>query len=571
MDGVVIRAIIHELNQLITGGRISKIYQPNKRDLTFVIRSQGKNHRLCLSAHPTLPRIHLTTLKEKNPQNPPSFCMILRKFCEGGTIESIEQVGMDRIVHLNIFTRNEMGDRVIKRLVIEIMGKHSNIILVNPENNRILDSIVRVTQQMSQARQIAPGLLYQSPPTQTKLNPLEIEYEPFIAGFDYNGGRLDRQIVNRFSGLGPQTAKEIIHRWGIGSRKELWDAFQSLMQQIRNHQYQPSIIETGDKKILTVLPLTSIQGKTKSFSSINQCVDEFYTTKAKQDRLRQQTIDLQRLIQSELMRNKKKMKLLIQESNDDQKAEQARLFGELLMASLHQIKRGEKEVQVANFFDPNNPMIKIPLDPAKTPVENAENYFKKYRKYQAAKKWKQKEIEKSQEKIAYLETVQMQLSHPDQHEIDQIREELEEVGIVKPKHQKKSKNPSTKPTLLHVYSSDQTLILVGKNNRQNDYLTHKVASAKDTWLHTKEIPGSHVVIRGSSISQTTLMEAAMLAVYFSKARESSQVPVDYTLVKYVKKPKGAHPGFVTYEKQKTLYVTPDSDKIQQLLAQASEE
>lgn len=568
-DGVVIRAIIYELNQIITGGRISKIYQPNKRDLTLVIRSQGKNHLLRLSAHPAFPRIHLTTSKDRNPQEPPPFCMILRKFCKGGLVESIQQVGMERIVHLNILTRNEIGDRVPKRIVVEIMGKHSNIILMNPENNLILDSMVRVNQEISQVRHLSPGVPYMPPPAQDKINPLEVDQNQFIAGFDYNRGRLDQQIVHRFTGLGPQIAKEIIHRAGLSKREQLWQAFHTMMKQIEHHQYQPSIIESDGKKVFTVIPLTFIRGKVQTFNSINHCIDEFYTSKAKQDQLRQHTHDLRRRIENELSKSKKKLKMLEREYADDKKAEQARLYGELLMASLHQVKRGDTEIEVINFFDPSCPTIKIPLDPALTPAENAERYFKKYRKYKASKTWNRQQKEKTIQKIKYLESVQMQLLHSNQQEIDQIREELAEAGILKIKQEKTSRKKSAQPTPLHVYSSDQTLILVGKNNRQNDYLTQKMASAQDTWLHTKEIPGSHVVIRGSSISQSTLLEAAMLAAYFSKARESSQVPVDYTLVKHVKKPKGAHPGFVIYEKQKTLFVTPDQKKIQQLLKNSS--
>lgn len=568
-DGVVIRAIVHELNQIIVGGKIRKIYQPHKRELTFLIRSHGKNYQLRLSAHSAFPRIHLTTAKEQNPQEPPPFCMILRKFCEGGWIESIQQVGLERIVHLNIFTRNEIGDRVFKRVIVEMMGKHSNIILVDPKKNIILDSIVHVNQAMSQVRQLSPGVLYTPPPSQHKINPLNVVQDSFIAGFDYNGGKLDQQIVQRFTGLGPQIAKEILHRSGLGRREQLWQSFHSMMTQIQQHHYQPSIIETDKKTIFSVIPLTFIRGKVQSFTSVNQCVDQYYTTKVKQDRFRQQMHELRRLIDHELSKNKKKLKRLEKEYADDQKAEETRLYGELLMASLHQIKRGALEVEVVNFFDPNYPTVKIPLDPARTPAENAERYFKKYRKYKASKTWNHQQREKTMERIEYLESVRVQLLHADPQEMEQIREELTEVGLIKSRQQEKRKKVA-KPTPLHVYSSDQTLILVGKNNRQNDYLLQKIASAQDTWLHTKEIPGSHVVIRGTSISPSTLIEAAMLAAYFSKARESSQVPVDYTLVKHVKKPKGAHPGFVTYKKQKTLFVTPDPTKIQQLLEQSSE-
>lgn len=564
-DGVVTRAIVFELNQMIKGGKIRKIYQPHKRDITLIIRAQGKNHSLHLSADPIYPRLHLTTFKQQNPQEPPPFCMILRKFCKGGWIESIQQVGMDRIVHLNIRTRNELGDHVHKRIVIEMMGKHSNIILMDCENNTILDSIVHVTEQVSRVRQVLPGIPYTPPPHQQKMHPLEIEYDQFIAGFDYNRGKLDQQIVHRFTGIGPLMAKEILHRSRLPKREQLWKSFQCIMNQIQNNQYQPMIIETKEKKVLTVIPFTFIQGKSIPFSSVNACVDHYYTVKAQQNQLKQKRQALQRMIQKELTKHQKKLKQLKQKQTDQQKAKQAQLFGELLMASLHQVKRGDTEIEVVNYFDPALATVKIPLDPALTPTENAEQYFKRYRKLKDSQRWQQEQKEKTTQMIQYLETIQTQLTHANQEEIDQIREELTEVGIIKPNRTNTKKKRVSKLTPLKVYSSDKTLILVGKNNRQNDYLTQKIASSQDTWLHAKEIPGSHVVIRSSTISETTLMEAAMLAAYFSKARESSQVPVDYTLIKHVKKPKGAHPGFVIYKNQKTLFVTPDREKIEKML------
>lgn len=563
-DGVVTRAIVYECNQILKGGKIRKIYQPHRRDLTLVIRSQGKNYSLTISADPVYPRMHLTTYKHQNPAEPPSFCMILRKFCEGGWIESIQQVGMDRIVHLNIRTRNEIGDDVQKRIVVEIMGKHSNIILIDCETNTVLDSIVHVDQQISRVRQLLPGVPYSPPPTQQKLHPLEVTYEQFIAGFDYNRGKLDQQIVQRFTGLGPQIAKEILHRSRLPKREALWQSFHTLMQQIHKHHYQPMIIETREKKVLTVIPLTSINGNIETFRTVNQCVDHYYTTKATQNQLKQQIQDLSRRLQNERKKNIKKLKQLKKKEEDHKKAKQAQFFGELLMASLHKIKRGMTEVEVVNYFDPSLPTVTIPLDPARTPVENAEHYFKIYRKFKDSQQWIQQQHEKTIRTIEYLESIQTQLLHANQEEIDQIREELSEIGIIKTKRNT-SKKRETRPTPLKVFSSDKTLILVGKNNRQNDYLTHQIASSGDTWLHAREIPGSHVVIRSSTFSEETLLEAAMLAAYFSKARDSSQVPVDYTLIKHVKKPKGAHPGFVTYKHQKTIFVTPDQQKIKQLL------
>lgn len=566
-DGVVTRAIVHELQQTLLGGRISKIYQPQPRDLTLVIRAKRANHLLLLSAHASLPRIQLTQTKPNNPKEPPSFCMLMRKYCEGGIIHAIEQVEMERIVHIDILARNELGDPVVRRLVMEIMGRHSNLILINLEDSRILDSIVHVGYNVSQVRQVLPGLTYVSPPPQQKSNPLTVNETQFIAGFDYNGGRLDRQIVNRFTGIGPQLAKEIVHRAGLGQRTKLWKAFRATIEQIKQHQYQPTIVNTSTKKYFAAFPLTFLPGTATTFATMNECIDQFYTSKAKQDWIRQQTSDLYRLVQNELAKNKKKLTVLDKEFQKIKRADQMRIYGELLMASLYQVKRGDTELEVVNFYDPKSPIVKIPLDPVYTPIENAERYFKKYNKLKTAYKWNREQKEKTKKDIAYLESILVQLEQLTVAEIEQIREELAEAGILKQKQTKQKKKP-IKPTPLQLYSSDQTPIWVGKNNKQNDYLTHRLASSYDTWLHTKEIPGSHVVIRSRSISEQTLREAAMLAAYFSKARESSQVPVDYTLVKHVKKPSGGRLGFVTYEKQQTIYVTPDPEKVEQLLASA---
>lgn len=563
-DGIVTRAMVHELNQKIIGGRISKIYQPHTHDLNLVIRAKGENHILLISAHPSFPRIQLTSNKENNPKTPPSFCMFMRKHCEGGTIQSITQVGMERIIYIDILSRSELGDPTIRRLVVEIMGRHSNIILIKPEDEQILDSMIHVNSSTSRYRQVLPGQPYVLPPSQQKIHPLEVDKTKFIAGFDYNGGQLDRQIVSRFTGIGPQLAKEIVHRAGIGQKEQLWVSFSSIMQQVAKHIYEPTLIEGKKKTFFSAFPLTYLQGNRQTFPSMNQCVDKFYTKKVKQDQLKQKIHQLAKRVQSELSKNQKKIQILEKESVKIQQADQWRIYGELLMAHLHEVQRGETEVEVNNFFEPESPMIKIPLDPAFTPAKNAERFFKKYHKLKSAKKWNFEQKEKTYQHIQYLESILVQLQYSDTQEIEQIRDELIETGILR-KSQRKKKKQKAHPTPLQIYSSDQTPIWIGKNNRQNDYLTHKLARSQDTWLHTKEIPGSHVVIRSEQFSKQTLYEAAMLAAYFSKAKESSQVPVDYTLVKHVKKPNGAHPGYVIYKNQRTLYVTPDQKIIQQLL------
>lgn len=566
-DGMVTRAIAHELKSLI-GGRITKIYQPSETDLVFHVRSHGQNRKLLLSAHPAYARVHFTTAPQDNPQEPPMFCMLLRKHGEGAIIERIEQVGMERIIHMDIRSRDELGDEVMRRLVIEIMGRHSNIIFIDPETGTIFDAIKRVSHAVSQYRQIYPGATYIAPPSQNKKNPLETDRDRFIAGFDYNSGRIDKQIVDRFTGLSPLLAKEIVHRAEIGSREHLWESFSRIMEWGRHHQYEPAITQTPSKSYFSVWPLQHLEGETRTFASMSDCLEHFYFGKAERDRVRQQTHDLIRKLKNEIEKNEKKIEILKRELEDTKKAEHYRICGELITAFMHQIKRGDKETKVVNYYDPEAPEITIPLDHALSPSENAQRYFKKYNKLKAAKKWNAEQIEKAGQEIAYLESVLVQLENTSLKDVEQIREELEEEGWLKKTAKKAARKKKEAPVPMTVFASDGTPILIGRNNKQNDYLTHQLASSSDTWLHTKDIPGSHVVIRSKEVSDTALFEAAMLAAYYSKARESSQVPVDFTLIKHVKKPSGARPGFVIYEQQQTLYVTPDESKVKELLDQS---
>ncbi|MFC7442361.1 Rqc2 family fibronectin-binding protein [Laceyella putida] len=563
-DGLVTHAIVHELQRLV-GGRITKIYQPGDAELVLHIRSQGQNHKLLLSAHPAYARVQFTDAPQDNPKEPPMFCMLMRKHSEGGIVEAIAQVDMERIIHFDFRSRDELGDEVTRRLVIEIMGRHSNIILVDPETQTIIDGIKRVSHAVSQHRQIYPGAAYVAPPAQDKKNPLEIDKQSFIAGFDYNSGRLDKQMVQRFTGLGPLTAKEIVHSAGVATRDRLWEAFHQVMEKAKRHDYVPTITKTADKSLFSLWPLTHVTGESKSYATMSECLEHFFYGKAERDRVRQQTVDLIRKLKNEIDKNEKKIAILTAELESAEQAETLRIYGELITAYMHQIKRGDTETKVMNYYDENAPEITIALDPLLTPSENAQRYFKKYNKLKAAKKWNVEQIAKAKDEKAYLESVLVQLENSTLRDVEQIREELEEQGWLKAQPKKQQRKKKEAPAPLSVQATDGTPILVGRNNKQNDYLTHQLAHATDTWLHTKDIPGSHVVIRSKTVSEQTLREAAILAAYYSKARESSQVPVDFTLVKHVKKPSGARPGFVIYEQQQTLYVTPDEEVVKRLL------
>lgn len=564
-DGVVTRAVVRELNKLV-GGRIAKIHQPHHSDIVMQVRMQGETVKLLLSANPTYPRLHVTTEEFTNPLEAPMFCMLLRKHCEGGLIESIEQVGMERIVHIDVRTRDELGDTARRRIIMEIMGKHSNIILVDPATGMILDSAMHVTLAISQYRQVVPGRPYVSPPSQNKRDPLSTTQQEFLSSLDWNSGRLDKQMVDAYTGISPLLAKEIVHRAGLANRVTLWEAFSTVREAIREHRYAPSIVETKEKSYFHVVELTHLTAQsTATFDSIHTCLQAYFEGKALRDTVKQRSHDLIRFVTAERNKNEKKIEKLEHTLQEAKDAEQFRLYGELITANMHQIKRGDTELVTVNWYDESGATVTIPLDPLKTPSENLQSYYRRYNKAKNSLQVVSEQIEQARAEIAYLDGLLVQLGHASLQEAEEIREELVEQGYIRDRKKRgPRKKKDVRPELERYVSTDGTDILVGKNNKQNDYLTNKLASPHDTWLHTKDIPGSHVVIRAREFSEQTLWEAANLAAYFSRAQQGSQVPVDYTLVKHVKKPSGSKPGFVIYEQQRTLYVTPDENLIRQL-------
>lgn len=566
-DGIFTYAMTKELKRTIENGRISKIYQPYKNELLFVVRANGKNHKLLLSANPTYARIHLTNEQYDNPSEPSMFCMLLRKYLEGSVIEHIEQIDMDRIIVFTIRTRNELGDISVKQLIVEIMGRHSNIILVDKEKQIILDSIKHVSPAVNRHRTIMPGQAYIEPPKQDKVNPLSINHvEDVLKKIDFNAGKLDKQIVEHFAGVSPVFAKEVVFRAGLANRTTIPKAFLEMMDEIKSEKFTPQIISYENKKAFYILDLTYLKGDShKTFDTISELLDRFYFGKADRDRIKQQAHDIERFIQNEKAKNEKKIGKLERTLTDAEKAEKYKLYGELLTANLYSIKRGDKEARVLNYYSDNQDMLTIPLDILKSPSENAQHYFHKYQKAKNSVAVVMEQIEKAKEEVAYFDTLLQQIESATNKDVEEIREELMDEGYLKKRFKKgPKKNKVQKPTLEHYVATDGTEILVGKNNKQNDYLTNKVAARDETWLHTKDIPGSHVVIRSKEPNDETILEAANIAAYFSKAKSSSAVPVDFTKVRYVKKPSGAKPGFVIYENQQTVYVTPDEDLVVRL-------
>ncbi len=559
-DGLFTRAMTDELARELKGGRISKIHQPYKNEIVLVVRANGKNHKLLLSAHPSYARVQITDESYDNPSEPPMFCMLLRKHLEGFFLEDIHQIELDRIIIFEVKGRNEIGDTSYKQLIIEIMGRHSNITLVDKTRNMILDSIKHVSYAVNSYRAILPGQEYILPPRQEKINPFEADENDILRQIDFNSGKLDKQLVAAFAGMSPLFAKEILFQAGLANRSTLPNAFLSYMQLLKEQKIAPTITTSAQKDNFYLFPLTHLQGEMKEFTSLSEMLDRFYFGKAERDRVKHQSNDLERFIVNEKEKNEKKITKLTATLKEAENAEILKLYGELITANLYAIQKGIKEIEVINYYDETGATVTIPLEPQKTPSENAQRYFTKYQKAKNSVAIVKEQIEKAHEERTYFELLHQQINSASPKDIEEIREELIEGGYLKARHKKQNKkSQNTKPTLEQYLSSDGTVILVGKNNKQNDYLTNKLAARDEIWLHTKDIPGSHVVIRSKEPSEETIVEAAALAAYFSKARSSSSVPVDFTQVRHVKKPSGAKPGFVIYDNQQTVYVTPDEE------------
>lgn len=539
-DGFMTRAMTHELQTLLTSGRISKIYQPYKTELIFTIRANGKNHQLLLSANASFARIHLTKEKYDNPSTPPMFCMLLRKHLEGSFIEKIEQLDMERIIVFHVKNKDELGDETFKQLYIEIMGRHSNISLVDKQTGTILDSIKHIGPTQSSYRTVMPGQPYKLPPEQNKANPFELDGDELLKRIDFNAGKIDRQLVNQIAGLSPQLANEITFQSGtFVNRSTLPSAFLQIMGQLKEHRYEPEMITVNGKETFSIIRLEHLNGERKSFSTISELLDRFYYGKAERDRVKQQAQDLERFLRNEWQKNKKKIKKLEQTLVQAERAKEYQKLGELLTANLYLVKRGDKKVEVIDYYDESGGSIEIKLDPQKSPSDNAQAYFKKYNKAKNSVAVVEEQIEKSKEEVAYFDQLIQQMESAAPRDIEEIREELMEEGYIRRRVKQQKKKKETKPQLEQYISTNGIEFFVGKNNKQNDYVTNKFARQDEIWLHTKDIPGSHVVIRSTDPDDETLLEAATVAAFYSKAKQSSSVPVDYTKIRHVKKPNGA--------------------------------
>lgn len=561
-DGVFTHAMINELRETLLSGRISKIHQPYENEVVLVIRSRGKNQRLLLSAHPSYARIQITQIDYQNPDTPPNFVMMLRKHLDGAILESIEQIENDRVIHFHFTKRDELGDLQNIILIVELMGRHSTIILVNKESGKILDAIKHIGSSQNTYRSLLPGVDYIAPPEQNQLNPFSQEKEKVF----HRLSQMDltpKGIQQQFQGIGFDTAQELVARLTERPNEKMlvWQEFFTSI----DTQLSPSLYEVAEKEYFTPINYRFFDSNTqqkKMYPTLSALLDAFYQEKAEKDRAKQQGGELIRKIENELKRNRNKLKKREQTLKDSENAEDYRRDGELLTTFMAQVPRGANEVTLPNYYEEDRP-ITIKLDPALTPNQNAQKYFHRYQKLKNAVKLIGKQIEEAKNEIDYLESVLSQLEIAGPMDIEVIKEELTAEGYLKKKSSKKQKRK--KPSQPDQYlSTDGTLILVGKNNLQNDQLSLKTAKKTDYWLHAKNIPGSHVIIKSDQPSDETITEAAELAAYFSKYRHSAQVPVDLVQVKHLRKPNGAKPGYVIYENQKTIIVTPEEEKINKM-------
>ncbi len=575
-DGITMAGITAEMNKELLGGRVDKIYQPLEDEILLTIRNYGTSYKILISANSARPRIHMVPSLKENPPSPPLFCMVLRKYLGGGRIIKIVQPDFERILIIDIETMNELGDITPKKLIVEIMGKHSNIILTD-ENHKILDSIKRISHEKSSVREVLPGKTYTFPPSQNKLNPLKLDWENFLdLSHRQAGQKLQELIYKNYTGISPIMASEICNlanldasdacdKLSLENTHCLFSSFQSIMNQISEARFAPEIIYDPDSHRVidfSLLSMTQFKDFDKqNFSTSSDVLEHFYQEKDTYYHIKQKSKDMHHLITSRIDRCLKKKEILEKTRKETADMELWKLKGELITASIYDIAKGTTTYCAVNFYEDTMPEVQISLDPMKTPSENAQIYFKKYNKAKRTLAALDIQEYQNNQELLYLESILTALDNAeDEADLMEIRAELEQSGIAKKKNKKvcsQQKGKKSKP--LHYVSSDHLDIYVGKSNHQNDELTLHFADNTDIWMHTKNIPGSHVIIRtnGQDVPSTTLLEAANLAAFYSKGKSGSNVPIDYTLRKYVKKPNGAKPGMVIYDKNKTVYITPD--------------
>ncbi len=580
-DGIVTKCIVDELNTLLAGGRVEKVFQPEADEIVLLVRSKSQNYRLVASANANYPRLHITALQKENPQTPPVFCMLMRKHLSGGKLLDINFHDYERVISINIESVNELGDLSVKQVVVEIMGKHSNIILLNSEN-KIIDSVKHVDSDISSVREVMPARTYILPPAQNKelpenIAPEEIFQHPMVS----EAKHIEGLLLNMIKGFSPYTCREICCDAGVApktpiavlndtDKENLITALKSYLKQIKDNAFEPCIVyqdKNLQKPVDFYCFIPRQQVGFKQYQLLSEALDDYYALRDTNERLGQKMGDVVKVIKNGIERCEKKIALFNDKLRDVADREKLQLFGELITANIYCIPAGSKTARVLNYYNENEEYIDIPLNEYKSVQENAQKYYKQYSKAKSTHMNVTQQLKETFSELEYLQSVQTMLENcGSRQEIDEVRQELIDQGYIKASVRNARKKQDKPSSPLEFTSSDGFQILVGKNNKQNDLLTLKLAASSDIWMHTKNIPGSHVIIRTErrEVPDSTLLEGAMLAAYHSSAKMSSNVPVDYTNVKNVKKPGGAKPGMVIYESFKTINVTPEEERVVKL-------
>lgn len=575
-DGFVTHCVTDELRSKLLNGKIDKVYQPEKDEIILSVRTRSGNYKLLLSASASNPRIHLTEVQRENPMTPPMLCMLMRKHLAGAVIIDIKQNGFDRVVRIDAETRNELGDLCTRSVIIEIMGRHSNIILVD-DSGRIMDSAKHIDFTVSAVRQVLPGMTYELPPAQDKTAADSLKATELMEALaaQPEDTLMDKFLLSEIMGMSPLLAREIVYRFSGNTKMMKCEvdcaAFVvhtvDFLKNICGGIYEPSlVIEPSEKKpvAFSCVRLSQYEGayKIEEYDSISEVIDSFFEIRSRREHMNRRSAALLKLIHNNIERCQKKIVMHKEHIRSAQDRDKYKMYGDLLTANLYRIKYGDKSVRVQNYYSESGEKIEIPLKADISPSQNAQRFYKRYNKAKTTEKFASEQLEIAENEKYYLESVADALENADTPvELDEIRQELMTEGyIAKQNNAKKKQQKKSEP--IKIISVDGYEILIGRNNRQNDELTLKSAYSTDLWFHTKEIPGSHTIIRTRGTGEapeTTMMQAAKLAAYYSKARNSSKVPVDYTLIKNVKKPNGAKPGMVIYDRYNTVYVTPSEE------------
>ena len=573
MDAVFLHGLTRELTQSLTGARIDKVQQPERDLLLLSVRTQSGNARLLVHGGVGSARVHFTRGTFENPAEPPMFCMLLRKQILSGRILSIQQMHGDRVIHVDIDTVNELGDHVLRRLVLEIMGRHSNLMLLD-EDGRILEAARHVSADMSRVRQIQPGLPYLPPPAQDKIAPEDADEENLLAKLEAQGDvPLQKALAASVSGLSNPAAKELAYRVlpaGCDRADNLPETAARLAELLRRlpQMADPRVLEDEQGEPADIFPFPYLSrdlDRQKPYPTVSQALERYFGARDQQDRINQKSASMVKLLKGQIERCEKKLAQQEEDLSSAARMDEYRIMGEIINANLWQLKKGQTEATLPNFYDENGGSMTIPLDNQLTPVQNAQRYFKKYQKARTTREIAAEQKEKTLKELDYLEGTLLDVGKCiGESELEEIRQDLMRTGYIRKGVNRRQQKALPKSKPYHYRSTDGIDIYVGKNAAQNDRLTGD-ARPNETWLHAKDMPGSHVIIRQEGeIPRQTLLEAAILAAWYSKGQNSSGVPIDYTLRRYVKKPGGAAPGMVIYTNQRTLFMTVSESDVRKI-------